>query len=1021
MIENLQNQGIQPIGHLVMNNSSDIYKMWFWRLNMRIKRVSALVILAIIINSISIYGAFDTSILSDPVVNTYQGREIGEAIIENIQFDDVEASYWAKEVVTRLGAMEIVKGTSNGNYQPEESVSNEEVLTLLIRTIGMEEQAIIAAEAIAATYGNDENLTTIWSKGYLQIASQIGLITAADLASALAVDQTALDPTVNFIRTDAVTREQAAKWLVEALSYINPGSIDPIYTYQDLFNYSDWDDVTLDYAPYVEAVSRAEIMNGDGSSFNPQASLTRAEMAQVIKNIDDILYETMGYERKAGIVGAIADYDDLTMISDTSSKQILIRSDAGTVDQIIYEYSENIIGTTITKEVPVYQDGLVTGLNALTEGAYIEYIVNPATNEVLYVNSQSTSTETTISGVLQSLVDVANGEITIKTDSGSYHTYKMIDGIYNGINETILIGEDDYTKEEAPVGSRITLTLNNDLVTEITYTGYKLIYNEISGIVKVINTDFSYITIIDWDGNEITKYFIKDEVSVEKQNYYDEYDEIGYIDEMFPNYDFDEKDSSIYEIEAGDIVHMRLDTDNSQYVDMISAKTNYIVKYGTIQEVSYNGAEGASVIIEYDDGSVGTYTVDADVPVLKASKNVGVSALEAGDVVRMLVNQAVISSGTVTETIKELVIDQYGNTVASIYKGELEYFNDAQRTVTLLDVYTLGKIGWTDYTTAKLLDISGDNIAYYKDEERISADYAEKYLKQDDMCVYVATTDYYGEERVTKVTFRDGRDSVLAYSNVTYSNGIDEINILNEEEAISIDEGTIVIKNGKLVESGNILSPDYAQIVLNGDMQAAIVNIETEPNNDALSLFRGRIDSVEENESFSIESHAVLMDMEWVYSAVPITFVIDEGTTIIDEDGTVALEDFIDYSDISVIDAVYTIVSEGTKATYIVENEYCEEGVYGEIYEVTEDTSIMIKDVLVYSSDDSSWNELSLKNSYAQINLLTNSIIIKNNAVIDETDLEVGDEIRIMTTDDLITNLADSDNREVSGYIIFVE
>jgi hypothetical protein len=1020
MIENLQNQGIQPIGHLVMNNSSDIYKMWFWRLNMRIKRVSALVILAIIINSISIYGAFDTSILSDPVVNTYQGREIGEAIIENIQFDDVEASYWAKEVVTRLGAMEIVKGTSNGNYQPEESVSNEEVLTLLIRTIGMEEQAIIAAEAIAATYGNDENLTTIWSKGYLQIASQIGLITAADLASALAVDQTALDPTVNFIRTDAVTREQAAKWLVEALSYINPGSIDPI-TYQDLFNYSDWDDVTLDYAPYVKAVSRAEIMNGDGSSFNPQASLTRAEMAQVIKNIDDILYETMGYERKAGIVGAIADYDDLTMISDTSSKQILIRSDAGTVDQIIYEYSENIIGTTITKEVPVYQDGLVTGLNALTEGANIEYIVNPATNEVLYVNSQSTSTETTISGVLQSLVDVANGEITIKTDSGSYHTYKMIDGIYNGINETILIGEDDYTKEEAPVGSRITLTLNNDLVTEITYTGYKLIYNEISGIVKVINTDFSYITIIDWDGNEITKYFIKDEVSVEKQNYYDEYDEIGYIDEMFPNYDFDEKDSSIYEIEAGDIVHMRLDTDNSQYVDMISAKTNYIVKYGTIQEVSYNGAEGASVIIEYDDGSVGTYTVDADVPVLKASKNVGVSALEAGDVVRMLVNQAVISSGTVTETIKELVIDQYGNTVASIYKGELEYFNDAQRTVTLLDVYTLGKIGWTDYTTAKLLDISGDNIAYYKDEERISADYAEKYLKQDDMCVYVATTDYYGEERVTKVTFRDGRDSVLAYSNVTYSNGIDEINILNEEEAISIDEGTIVIKNGKLVESGNILSPDYAQIVLNGDMQAAIVNIETEPNNDALSLFRGRIDSVEENESFSIESHAVLMDMEWVYSAVPITFVIDEGTTIIDEDGTVALEDFIDYSDISVIDAVYTIVSEGTKATYIVENEYCEEGVYGEIYEVTEDTSIMIKDVLVYSSDDSSWNELSLKNSYAQINLLTNSIIIKNNAVIDETDLEVGDEIRIMTTDDLITNLADSDNREVSGYIIFVE
>lgn len=285
------------------------------------------------------------------------------------------------------------------------------------------------------------------------------------------------------------------------------------------------------------------------------------------------------------------------------------------------------------------------------------------------------------------------------------------------------------------------------------------------------------------------------------------------------------------------------------------------------------------------------------------------------------------------------------------------------------------------------------------------------------------TEEHYDRERVARIIFENGRGNVLASSNVIYSNGYDTMRIVSETYDIEMDPGTIVVKNNHIVSTASILSPpDYAQVVLGDEGSAVVVNIIPEPNNDAISVLRGRISDIETGQSFEVTSHAVLKDMTWIYSPIERQFTMSYDTKVIDEDGVLALSDFKDYTELSKVDEVYTIIAEGTKATHLVKNPYATEGVVGTIYEVEESSgTIKLKDALVYNSSTKLWEELSYKNNYADVLTLTETIIIKNNKVVGLSDLEFGDQIRSMITVDLASQIKLENDRTATGYIIYVE
>jgi len=988
---------------------------------MKLKILIYSLVFMLLVSNISVYGVLeiDQAILSADIDNVYYGRPEANTILTNNQFSDVAPSFWGTEAIAQMAALEIVQGyRGNGIFQfrPNRNVTKEEAIALILRSVNLEEEAKIAAGNIGQ---QDETLNDIWSKGYLSVANQLGLIDNAQLADSLVLEQDVLDPEFNFIRSEFVTRQEMAAWLAQAINSQNPDILMPQYENQEILRFNDWQSIDLQFAPYVEAVLEAEIMQGSGNNFNPNGLLTRAELVQTIRNMGQLLYDTMNLSVKTGYVGHISNEYLLGSTDNQQAKIAWIRDGEGRVSQIIMNLARDAFGRTISQEVIVHKNGRSVGFDALREADSLVYLVDETTSEVIYIHVKGTSTVTEVTGTLEAVDENGDGRIRLQVGE-QMASYNVSNGLYRGNREQIRIGNLFIPIEEAPITEPVTLKILNQLVVSIEPVQNMNNQTELSGIVTEHNREFNYLRMTDWNGQDVVKRYRENNITVERQAYYDDEDEVGYIDELFPYFGFDENDTDINAIEVGDIIHIRVDPSEPEYILLARAKTNYTVKFAEIIMVNDQGDAGKTLTVRTDDGMVSTYDINESIPVIKNNMNINIHGLEPGDTMRMLVNQAVVGLGSLVESIQEIRVDPYGNVIENLYKGQLGTINTSQQTITMLNGYELQQTGWRGYSSALTLDASNRDIEYYYNDQRVSLSYAEHYLKQTNMDMYVVTENYFSREKIKKITFRNGRDSVLPYDNIIASNGLTSIQLQNHLGAIAIDEGTIVVKNGKHISPTGVLVPDYAQVVLNGNQQAAIIIVKPDSGNEGISIMRGRIAKINDFEDFTVQSHANLRESEWIYSPIERSYTMDYRTRIKEDGVMIGLDQFKTYSEINKIDEVYTIIAEGTKATYVVKMPYVTESILGEIYEINDDV-LALNEISVYDTEDERWSMLSYTNNYGFIDLDPDTIIIKNSQVIDVNQLQLGDRLRVMTDIDMKEALVDDDNRNARGYIIIVE
>lgn len=981
-----------------------------------------LVLLSVVIHPIEAAIKEDEGIVSATIENQYLGRVASDDIKTAVSYTDVGANYWGKEAITRMSVLGVSTGYVSGNskqFRPNNQVSKQEALAFILRALGYEQEAKRAAENIGQLPG--EGLIDIWSKGYMTVARNIGLIDAAMLADGLSEELEGMDPTVNFIRTAPASRQEVAKWVAQTVHAKDETMLNPRYQNKHIYAFNDWESIGLTYAPYVEAIVEAKIMNGDGKNFSPQKGITRAEMMQLLKNLNDLLYHNIGLVSKDGVIGHIEGSLELNPAQSSSKAVYLIRTASGKVDSLTGEVVRDNINRVIRKDVIVYKNNRITNLSALAEGDSVQYIVDNTGKEVYYVLVTSPERSYHISGRLQPLDNIDKLQISILVDQ-TKRSYTIADNLYHKANQQIAIDGRYIKLSNAPVSYVVSLSVNNNIVTEINYDIAPTATGEVSGIVAEHNTDFNYLRIIDWEGNQTVKKYNQSTIVVEKQNYYSPEDKVGYLDELYPYYGLDPLDSSIDEIEVGDIVHAKIDGNDAGQITSIRAKTNYIVKYGQIMNKQNKGDAGYVITVQMDNNSYATYPVTNQVVAKKGNANIPLGKVEIGDMVRLLINQGVVEPGTVKETVKQITVDPYGNLIETIYKGKLGNVNTAQQTLDLLNSYELIKTGWANYKARTSLDISKRDFECYYNQKLISLDYATTYLNSDEIEMYVATEKYYSNQKVTKILFCSGRDSVLDFSNINSSNGVSALTTGNAGGSIRIDPGTIAVKNNRLISLSNIMPPDYAQIVLNGNNQAAVIRVEQQPRNDSISIFRGRVSKINDLKDFTVQSHAVLSDMRWTYTPIERSFIIDYKTVIKDGDKIMNINDFIGYSESSKVDQVYNIVADGTKALYIVKGAYARDGVKGSIVSIDKtDQKITLKDSFTYDKNSKQWNFLSNTNSQSVMNLENTSLIVKNNQVITINELKQGDKIRVMTTVDLAAELKLNNKRTFIGTIVFVE
>jgi hypothetical protein len=979
----------------------------------RVLRRAALItsiIVLFFINTLA-YAATDDYIFNGSPAATYLGRAEAQELIRNLDFADLSPEFQAKDAIVRGGALNIIKAYDNRFY-PNEVVSNEQALGYVLRMIGMEQISHDMSLTLQPTLPANISTDDLWSMGYIAQASQMGIISQAQYTDALAPDPAALDPNMNFARTAPVTREQLADWLMRALQTVNAAVFELGRAEQDIYEYDDWRDINPQFIRAVELMSEANIIMGDEGRFRPKGSVTNAEMAEIIKNLDSLYYPLMGIEKKHGTVGGIKDSQTETTASAGLSRDIYIRAANGSIDVLRFTMDVSDSPQAGSTDSVVLRGGSVVGLGELQEGDMIEYLVRPADYRLLYAQVIDDINFRLVRGELNA-VDMNGGTISIVDATGKKYQYTMAANLYGADDgvEYIRVSKIRRAPSELPFGSVIEICLKNNIVDEINYIGDPAMRKSSFGVVMENNPALGYIVIASDDGTTENKKYLAYSVKSERKSYFDNADEVGYLDSVFDTYGFDPVDRSISDIEPGDIVSY---TTEGDYVTEIYAYEELRAVFGEIKGLRVRN-NATYILLKLGDGETLLINTPLGTRVTKAGKPADIQDIVPGDKARLLVNAISVGAVNAIQTVKEIIIDDASGGITGILSGTLAGVDKIQKQLRIANSRMLSKQGWTNEKQLILLPYS-NNIECYNESRRMSIEYAASRFKNANGLFYAALETTYAGERVKKLTFRPNRDERLEPDVVLGSNGSGSLFVSGNPSPITTDSGTIVRLFGRLTDTRHIRPSQYASVCLNGENTAAVVDIKPIPDTNGVIIARGRVMAIDECKGFRVESMALLYGTEWSYTPVERRFVVDGQTLFVTPNGINPNYFFRGYTPQSSISRVFNIVIDGARAARIIEAPYVTKNLRGVVYSQA-DGLIYIRDTAAYDDATGKWSATSASDATAVVSVPLNSIIVKESRLIEASELQPGDNARVMT-DSLP---AYTPGMGLVGYIILVE
>lgn len=168
-------------------------------------------------------------------------------------YKDVDASHWGNEAIKVLSEKNIINGFVDGNFLPDENVSREQFVKMIVSAFKM--------EGISEIKFKDVDIKR-WSEPYISVATACGIVKGVR-------DN-------YFMPTAMVTRQDAAVMLVRLCSAENielSGNAVP----------SDGDEIAEYAYDSVTRLLGAKVLNGfEDGSFRPNEKLTRAQAAKLI-------------------------------------------------------------------------------------------------------------------------------------------------------------------------------------------------------------------------------------------------------------------------------------------------------------------------------------------------------------------------------------------------------------------------------------------------------------------------------------------------------------------------------------------------------------------------------------------------------------------------------------------------------------------------------------------------------------------------------------------------------------------
>ncbi|MFE5323466.1 S-layer homology domain-containing protein [Paenibacillus sp. NPDC056579] len=174
-------------------------------------------------------------------------------------YSDVPQKHWAQEAIRQLSAKKIVKGVSETNFAPEQSVTRAEFAALLVRMLGLTSGSASVFQDVTADK---------WYYTEVNAAAEAGIVTGAS--------------NNRFIPDASITREEMVTMLIRAYAHVTGKSIQASIpaAFADKGQVAEW------ALPYVDfAAERGFVEGREGHLFVPSGQATRAESVQILMRL----------------------------------------------------------------------------------------------------------------------------------------------------------------------------------------------------------------------------------------------------------------------------------------------------------------------------------------------------------------------------------------------------------------------------------------------------------------------------------------------------------------------------------------------------------------------------------------------------------------------------------------------------------------------------------------------------------------------------------------------------------------
>ncbi|EOD01857.1 S-layer homology domain-containing protein [Caldisalinibacter kiritimatiensis] len=446
------------------------------------KWISLIAILSLVfILTNSVYGENATFV--------YDGIPTYEALYENVKFNDIE-KHWAEESIYKMASLSVIRGMGKHQFKPEERLTKEQALILLVRLLGLEGEAYTQAENSIDNKdtGKYQILTTFdyLSEGYIQTALNNNIVTQEEIDDIEELTETETEDIEletekqmikyerdlelteaqlsnienqlrqklekNYTWRKNVSREQVAVWVARALE------LTPIIgqAQQNIYNLKDWQDIDTDNLDIIEAVLQEEIMQGNTKGyFLPKSSIKRGEMAKLLDNIHEEILQNRGYKIFTGIIeriGTVYDWNNEAQLTRTVFR---IENDDNTISELITRKNNE---DGISVGFIGLKKGKIITSDKLEELDYIKYYVTPE-NEIIFAEVLNNQT-TTLEGFIKD-IDTDNRTITVENYDGNEFKINVSPGADIRVN--------NYTVElkDLLYGQEVTLNISKGSVIDI--------------------------------------------------------------------------------------------------------------------------------------------------------------------------------------------------------------------------------------------------------------------------------------------------------------------------------------------------------------------------------------------------------------------------------------------------------------------------------------------------------------------------------------------------------------------------